>query len=262
MQREDLFTIGEFSAITGVGIYSLRYYDEIGALKPEYVDPVSNYRYYGYRQLSRIPAISICKDAGIKLSDFDAFLADGSVDYGKLLDAGRRSLEEIIDDCRTKEHGFDQIERFCSIRRTLCEGRDIIADIDSLNIWCMSCDESFTVYESYDLLVKLSENAGRHKVRINPSVHGLIKTDDRDGCRALAFSQMADTAGAASGETGRMIIPGGKYLFLPMETCSAELADKLITEKAAGMQTDHVMSLALLSDGDTGPLYCAAARLI
>ena len=52
MPKAELFTIGEFSAMTGVGIHSLRYYDEIGALKPEYVDPVSNYRYYGLRQLS------------------------------------------------------------------------------------------------------------------------------------------------------------------------------------------------------------------
>ena len=58
MPKAELFSIGEFSAMTGVGIHSLRYYDEIGALKPEYVDPVSNYRYYGLRQLSLIPAIN------------------------------------------------------------------------------------------------------------------------------------------------------------------------------------------------------------
>ena len=31
MPKAELFTIGEFSAMTGVGIHSLRYYDEIGA---------------------------------------------------------------------------------------------------------------------------------------------------------------------------------------------------------------------------------------
>ena len=32
MPKAELFTIGEFSAMTGLGIHSLRYYDEIGAL--------------------------------------------------------------------------------------------------------------------------------------------------------------------------------------------------------------------------------------
>ena len=40
------YKIGDFSRLTNISIRTLRYYDEIGILKPEYVDPYSGYRYY------------------------------------------------------------------------------------------------------------------------------------------------------------------------------------------------------------------------
>lgn len=135
MPKEELFTIGEFSALTGVGIHSLRYYDEIGALKPEYVDPVSSYRYYGYRQLSRIPAINLCRDAGINLSEFGSFLAGDSINYSKLLDESRQSLKHKIDGYRIKQHELDQIERFVRIRDELIKDGKAEAELGSMTIW-------------------------------------------------------------------------------------------------------------------------------
>ena len=39
-----MFKIGEFSKLTQVSIRMLRYYDEMGLLKPSQVDPWTNYR--------------------------------------------------------------------------------------------------------------------------------------------------------------------------------------------------------------------------
>ena len=38
--------IGDFSKKVGIPASTLRYYDEIGLLKPGYTDQFSNYRYY------------------------------------------------------------------------------------------------------------------------------------------------------------------------------------------------------------------------
>lgn len=46
--NNNLLSIGEFSKIANVHIKSLRYYDKLGVLKPIYVDPKTNYRYYSY----------------------------------------------------------------------------------------------------------------------------------------------------------------------------------------------------------------------
>ena len=42
----ELFTIGEMAKLFQTNIRTLRYYDEIGLLKPEWRDDNSGYRYY------------------------------------------------------------------------------------------------------------------------------------------------------------------------------------------------------------------------
>ena len=50
MDIRNLFTIGEMGGLFRINIRTLRYYDEIGLLKPEVVDERTGYRYYSARQ--------------------------------------------------------------------------------------------------------------------------------------------------------------------------------------------------------------------
>jgi len=45
-----MFKIGDFSRISQVSVKTLRYYDEIGLLKPAHVDRFTGYRYYSVDQ--------------------------------------------------------------------------------------------------------------------------------------------------------------------------------------------------------------------
>ena len=54
-----MFRIGEFSKIAQVSGRLLRYYDEIGLLIPESIDPETGYRYYSARQLPRLNRILV-----------------------------------------------------------------------------------------------------------------------------------------------------------------------------------------------------------
>ena len=51
---ENYFTIGEISKLSRISLKTLRYYDEIGLLKPKYVNQENNYRYYSIEQLTTI----------------------------------------------------------------------------------------------------------------------------------------------------------------------------------------------------------------
>lgn len=55
--RKELFTIGEMGKLFETSIKTLRYYDSVGLLKPEKVDPDTGYRYYSTRQFERLNAI-------------------------------------------------------------------------------------------------------------------------------------------------------------------------------------------------------------
>jgi DNA-binding transcriptional MerR regulator len=63
------YKIGDFSRLTNISIRTLRYYDEIGILKPEYVDPYSGYRYYTDKNLDEVRSITFLKQLSFSLEE-------------------------------------------------------------------------------------------------------------------------------------------------------------------------------------------------
>ena len=63
------YKIGDFSRLTNISIRTLRYYDEIGILKPEYVDPYSGYRYYTDKNLDEVKSIVFLKNLSFSLEE-------------------------------------------------------------------------------------------------------------------------------------------------------------------------------------------------
>ncbi len=66
--------IGDFSRLCRVTVRALRYYDEIGLLKPVKVDQLSGYRYYSIEQLPKLNRIVVLKSIGLSLDDIDSLL--------------------------------------------------------------------------------------------------------------------------------------------------------------------------------------------
>ena len=52
------YSIRKLSELAGVSARTLRYYDEIGLLKPEYITD-SRYRYYGEKELEILQRFSV-----------------------------------------------------------------------------------------------------------------------------------------------------------------------------------------------------------
>jgi effector-binding domain-containing protein len=73
-----MFKIGEFSKLSHVTTKTLRYYDEIGLLKPAEVDRWTGYRYYSAGQLARLNRILALKDLGLALDEI-AHLLQGNL---------------------------------------------------------------------------------------------------------------------------------------------------------------------------------------
>jgi DNA-binding transcriptional MerR regulator len=64
-----MLTIGAFSRMSHVSIKALRFYDEIGLLKPTHVDGESGYRYYAATLLPRLNRILFFKELGFSLDE-------------------------------------------------------------------------------------------------------------------------------------------------------------------------------------------------
>jgi DNA-binding transcriptional MerR regulator len=72
-----MFKIGEFSKLVQVPVPTLRYYDQLGLLKPVKVDPMTGYRYYSASQLPQLHRILALKGLGFSLEQIGDVLAQG-----------------------------------------------------------------------------------------------------------------------------------------------------------------------------------------
>jgi DNA-binding transcriptional MerR regulator len=72
-KRANFITISELSNLTGVNIKSLRYYEQLGVLKPAYVNPKSHYRYYTCSQIPIVDLIQFYVETDIPLSELQQY---------------------------------------------------------------------------------------------------------------------------------------------------------------------------------------------
>lgn len=70
---DQLFTIGQLSKLYDIKIPTLRYYDDVGILKPAKVDPASHYRYYSTEEFERLNVIKYLRALDVPISDIKKF---------------------------------------------------------------------------------------------------------------------------------------------------------------------------------------------
>lgn len=84
-----MFSIGEFSTISGITVRTLRFYHELGLLVPATVDPTTNYRTYDERNLETAKVIAALRGLEFPLEQ----------------------IREILTDCRDDSDALGQLER-------------------------------------------------------------------------------------------------------------------------------------------------------
>lgn len=80
MDKQKLFSIGDVARLFHVSVSSLRHYENIGLLAPEYIDPASGYRYYSVRQFEILNTIRYLRALDMPLADIADFLGNREVE--------------------------------------------------------------------------------------------------------------------------------------------------------------------------------------
>ena len=79
MALPQLFSIGEMAKIFHLSVSSLRHYEALGLVSPEYVDPSTNYRYYSVRQFEPLNTIRYLRAMDMPLTEIADFLQNRDV---------------------------------------------------------------------------------------------------------------------------------------------------------------------------------------
>jgi DNA-binding transcriptional MerR regulator len=98
------YRIGEFAVLGGVSAKTLRFYDDIGLLRPAASDPRTRYRHYHPQQLQDLAAILALKDLGLSLPEIRlAMNRDASrVGRRRLLETLKAAVEHSIQEAGRK----------------------------------------------------------------------------------------------------------------------------------------------------------------
>lgn len=87
------YTIQKLGRMAGVSTRALRYYDEIGMLKPARVNS-SGYRIYGQSEVDRLQQILFYRELGVSLQEIKAIVTSPSFDGDMTLRDHRKKLLE------------------------------------------------------------------------------------------------------------------------------------------------------------------------
>jgi DNA-binding transcriptional MerR regulator len=111
-----MFTIGEFSRVTGLTVKALRFYHEEGLLPPSVVDEETGYRYYDRGKIDVARAIAELRRLELPLDEIAAILGDGAVDEDVLdrLERHKARIAERAAHYRTVQR---ELDRFISHER-------------------------------------------------------------------------------------------------------------------------------------------------
>lgn len=97
-----MFKIGEFSKLTQVSVRMLRYYDEVGLLKPAEVDRLTGHRMYSALQIPILDKIIYLRDSGFNVSEIAIALEMDNDDLAGQLDKKSQEIEQTIKDEQEK----------------------------------------------------------------------------------------------------------------------------------------------------------------
>jgi two-component system chemotaxis response regulator CheY len=106
--RGEMYTIGELSKIVKISIDALRYYDEIGLLKPHHIDSTNRYRYYTAEQVNEIITIMEWKQYGFSLNAISEFLH--CTDLEQIRSVFQMRLQELSAERSSIERSFDLLQ--------------------------------------------------------------------------------------------------------------------------------------------------------
>jgi DNA-binding transcriptional MerR regulator/effector-binding domain-containing protein len=176
-----MFRIGEFAQIAQVSGRQLRFYDQLGLLRPAHTDLQTGYRYYSIRQLPRLNSILALKELGLSLEQIGQLLRNeiSPVELRGVLTMKRAQVERSLRDeearLRHIESRIAQIDRHGGF-----EDYDVvvksIAPIPYLSLRC-ACED---MGEAVQMIRTVAEDGGR---QIRPALRDkliVVAPNDRD----------------------------------------------------------------------------------
>lgn len=229
--KDGLFLIGEVSKSKGITVKALRFYDEIGLLKPHLIDPESGYRYYHPDQMLPIDIIKAARSLEISPNQLIPFFEKkDTAGLMALLLEHREKTEERLNRLRNVVAGT---ERICENYRQAGEAsarsdvyRRHIPDLHALSTPWVECNDPQDYLSAYAELDRRVDELGliaTHEAGVLFAIREHTTVPD------FLFTTVAHSFPG----NDYLLIPGGEYVCVSFSESCAIARQKLLNRYIA-----------------------------
>lgn len=114
------YTVQKLGRLAGISTRTLRYYDEIGILKPARINS-SGYRIYGQSEVDRLQQILFYRELGVSLESIKDIVTAPSFDGAKAL---REHREKLLEKRQQLDKLIDNVEKTIALTEGRIEMKD------------------------------------------------------------------------------------------------------------------------------------------
>ncbi|MGC6768839.1 MerR family transcriptional regulator [Enterococcus sp. LJL51] len=156
-EEEKLYRIGIFSKMNHVTIKALRHYDDVGLLKPQYIDPENGYRYYSSSQLPTLHQLLALRKIGYTLEEIKQ--VQNGVDEATLL---QRKKQQIMKEIAERTTMLAQLEGYLLSKDAVQHYHVVIKSLPKVIVASMR-----TILPTYNAVFSYVPAMGAEMERLN-----------------------------------------------------------------------------------------------
>lgn len=151
---DQLFTIGQLAKLFNTKVPTLRYYDEVGLLKPAKVDSKTHYRYYTTEQFERLNVITYLRTLDLSLDAIKDFFEER--DTSKLENMLREQKSQVEKQIATLKNIEQRIDvRLSQVEDATHSTLGKIEIVELTNIPVISLKEHYRTNEDIELPISV-----------------------------------------------------------------------------------------------------------
>lgn len=137
-----MLSIGKFSKICEISTKTLRYYDEIGLIKPSEINPENGYRYYSIKQLETMLFINRLKQYNFSLEEIKIIIKSEELQDEMLYVELNKKKKEIEKQIQIYVRTIEQLDKDIT---ALKHGKSIMSYLDNIDIQLVEIPNMYLV---------------------------------------------------------------------------------------------------------------------
>lgn len=225
------FSISEMAKLSNLSIQTIRYYDKVGILKPDHVNPDNQYRYYSFEQICDIDIIKYLKHIGASLEEIRHIMQMSPDSLCDFLDRQEVTINEQIEKLNNTQKLLTNHKNHIR-EQTRLKNREYgvvyTRTINERSVLKLDCEDKVSPLDQADLYFRmLSKTLENEQTIMFPTCGYIYPLKDYKATKEIHYSSLY-TVTSKNDLTSLPsniyvdTIPNGTYLCIAFEWSSTE----------------------------------------